>query len=57
MREYDIVVAGGASAGCSAAMTAAQKGVKVIVIEEHPIIGFPRHCTGCFSLQTTIVRF
>ncbi len=46
MKEYDIVVVGGRSAGCSAAKTAAEKGAKVIVIEQHPIIGTPRHCTA-----------
>lgn len=44
--EYDVVIVGGGPAGCSAAKTSAEKGLKTIVIEEHPQIGIPRHCTG-----------
>ncbi|MFH1651246.1 MAG: NAD(P)/FAD-dependent oxidoreductase [Chloroflexota bacterium] len=49
MPEYDIVIAGGGPAGCSAGRTAAQQGAKVAVIEEHPEIGLPRHCSGMFA--------
>jgi digeranylgeranylglycerophospholipid reductase len=44
--EYDLIVVGGGPAGSSAAKAAAEKGIKVIVFEEHPAIGLPRHCTG-----------
>ncbi|MEW6142880.1 MAG: NAD(P)/FAD-dependent oxidoreductase [Chloroflexota bacterium] len=46
MNQYDIVVVGAGPAGCSAARTASQKGARVIVIEEHRVIGLPRHCAG-----------
>jgi len=43
---YDVVIVGAGPAGCSAARVASQKGVKVMVIEEHRVIGLPRHCSG-----------
>ncbi len=46
VKEYDVVVSGGGSAGCSAAKTLAEKGAEVIILEEHPNIGIPRHCPG-----------
>lgn len=45
-KQYDIIVVGAGPGGSSAALTAAKKGSDVIVIEEHPQIGIPRHCTG-----------
>jgi digeranylgeranylglycerophospholipid reductase len=49
MNEYDIVVVGGGPAGCSAARSAAQNGAKVLILEEHPVIGIPSHCSGMFA--------
>jgi digeranylgeranylglycerophospholipid reductase len=46
MKEYDVIVVGAGPAGCSAAKAASQQGARVIMIEEHPIIGAPRHCPG-----------
>jgi digeranylgeranylglycerophospholipid reductase len=46
MKEYDIVVVGAGPGGCSAAKVASEKGAAVLVLEEHPQVGFPRHCTG-----------
>lgn len=46
MTMYDIVVVGAGPAGCSAARTASQKGARVMVIEEHRVVGLPRHCSG-----------
>lgn len=46
MKEYDIVIVGAGPGGSFAAKTAAEKGASVIIIEEHPQIGIPRHCTG-----------
>lgn len=46
MSRYDVVIVGAGPAGCSAAKTASQKGARVIVIEEHRVIGLPRHCSG-----------
>jgi len=44
--QYDIVVVGAGPAGCSAARTASEKGARVVVVEEHRVIGLPRHCSG-----------
>ena len=46
VKQYDIIVVGAGPGGSSAALTAVQKGAEVIVLEEHPQIGIPRHCTG-----------
>jgi flavin-dependent dehydrogenase len=46
MKEYDVIVVGAGPAGCAAATAASRHGVSVIMIEEHPIIGAPRHCPG-----------
>ncbi len=44
-----MVVVGAGPAGCSTALHAAQSGLKVLVLEEHPVIGEPVHCGECFS--------
>ncbi len=44
--DYDVVVVGGGPCGASAAKTAAEKGLKTILLEEHPQIGLPEHCVG-----------
>ncbi len=36
---YDVVVAGGGPAGLSAALTAAQAGAKVLLVEDNPLLG------------------
>ena len=46
MEEYDIAVIGAGPAGSSAAWAASRRGAKTVLIEEHPLIGHPRHCTG-----------
>ena len=46
MKEYDVIVTGAGPAGCAAAKAASQQGARVILIEEHSIIGAPRHCPG-----------
>lgn len=46
MKEYDVIVVGAGPAGSSAAKAASRHGARVIMIEEHPIIGAPRHCPG-----------
>lgn len=37
--EYDVCVVGGGTAGCFAAISAAQKGLKVLVIEKYGCLG------------------
>lgn len=41
---YDVAVVGAGPAGSMTALTAAKKGCKVILIEEHPEIGIPFAC-------------
>jgi len=44
--KYDVVVIGGGPAGCYAAKTAAENGLRTLILEEHGAIGLPRHCVG-----------
>ncbi|MDP2917657.1 MAG: NAD(P)/FAD-dependent oxidoreductase [Dehalococcoidia bacterium] len=46
MNDFDVIVIGGGPAGCYAALTAAKKGLRVAVFEEHGAIGWPRHDPG-----------
>jgi len=41
-----VIVIGGGPAGCYAGLTAATKGCKVAIFEEHRAIGWPRHDPG-----------
>lgn len=44
--EYDVIVIGAGPAGSSAGKAAAERGLKTLILEEHPAIGIPRHCPG-----------
>lgn len=46
MSDFDVIVIGGGPAGCYAALTAAKKGCRVALFEEHGAIGWPRHDPG-----------
>jgi flavin-dependent dehydrogenase len=46
MQKFDVIVIGGGPAGCYAALTAAVKGCRVAIFEEHAAIGWPRHDPG-----------
>ena len=49
--ECDVVVVGAGPAGSLAARTAAEKGTKVILLEEHPEVGRPVFCAEGLSLN------
>ena len=48
MSEYDAIVIGAGPAGCTAAKVAAERGLKVIILEQHKEVGVPQHCGGNF---------
>jgi flavin-dependent dehydrogenase len=45
-QKCDVVVIGAGPVGCYAAKVAAEKGLHVVLLEEHQAIGQPRHCPG-----------
>lgn len=45
-QKYDVVVVGGGAAGCMAALTAAERGAKVLLLERNPKIGRKIYITG-----------
>jgi len=49
--DSDVVVVGAGPAGCVAARSAASKGVRVVLLEEHGEIGSPVHCAEGLSLN------
>ncbi|HLG94544.1 MAG TPA: NAD(P)/FAD-dependent oxidoreductase [candidate division Zixibacteria bacterium] len=46
---YDVIVAGAGPGGSSAALAAAKKGKKVLLLEKHPIVGYPLCCAEGIS--------
>lgn len=46
--EYDVVVVGAGPAGSAAAKAAAEKNMKVIILEQRKDVGTPQHCGGNF---------
>ncbi len=48
---YDVVTVGAGVAGCEAALEAAKKNARVLLLEEHPQVGSPSHCSGVVSLK------
>jgi len=46
-----VVTVGAGVAGCEAALEAAKKNARVLLLEEHPQIGVPSHCSGVVSLK------
>lgn len=49
---YDVVVVGAGPVGSVAAREIAQEGFKVLLVEEHPQIGEPVHCSGLVTPRT-----
>jgi len=48
---YDLITVGAGVAGCEAALEAAKKNARVLLLEEHPQVGSPSHCSGVVSLS------
>lgn len=46
-----VIVVGAGVAGCHAALESARNGSKVVLLEEHPQVGVPSHCSGVVSLN------
>jgi digeranylgeranylglycerophospholipid reductase len=51
MDRYDIAVIGAGPAGTMAAKYAAKAGASVVILEEHPSVGWPVECAGLLGLQ------
>ncbi|HEV8338903.1 MAG TPA: NAD(P)/FAD-dependent oxidoreductase [bacterium] len=51
IHRWDVIVVGGGPAGAMAARTAARAGLRTLLLEEHPEIGAPAHCSGKLSLH------
>jgi digeranylgeranylglycerophospholipid reductase len=47
----DVLVVGAGPAGSMAALTAASLGLRTVLLEEHPEVGCPTHCTGKLSVH------
>ncbi len=51
MTVYDVIVVGAGPAGSEAARAASLAGLRTLLVEEHPTIGIPSHCTGKLSVH------
>src|SRR5712692_2782901 len=49
--DFDVIVVGAGPAGGMAAGTAAARGLRTALVEEHPEIGAPTHCSGKLQLH------
>ncbi len=50
--DADVIVVGCGVAGATAAKTAAALGSRVMVLEDHPHVGIPSHCSGHVGIKT-----
>ena len=53
-KDYDLIVVGAGPAGSSAALTAAEAGISVLLLEEHSEIGAPLACAEGLSRSTIL---
>jgi len=53
MDSFDVAIIGAGPAGTFAAYSAAKKGLRAVVFEEHEKVGEPVHCGECLSLLAT----
>jgi digeranylgeranylglycerophospholipid reductase len=51
MRSFDLTVVGGGPAGLIAASEAARRGLSVLLLEEHGVVGRPERCAGLYSIR------
>jgi digeranylgeranylglycerophospholipid reductase len=49
--DYDVIVVGAGPSGSTAARSIALGGYNVLLVEEHPKVGIPTHCTGKISVN------
>lgn len=49
--DFDVIVVGAGPAGGMAALTAAELGLRTALVEEHPAVGTPVHCSGKLQLH------
>lgn len=49
--DFDVIVVGAGPAGAMAAGTASAMGLRTALIEEHPDVGTPTHCSGKLQLH------
>lgn len=52
MPDFDLIVVGGGPAGCAVARDVAAAGYKVLVAEDHALVGEPLQCSGLISART-----
>ncbi|NLF01254.1 MAG: NAD(P)/FAD-dependent oxidoreductase [Anaerolineales bacterium] len=50
--EFDVIVVGAGPVGSSVAEKLARASVSVALLEEHPAVGMPNHCSGLVSPRT-----
>jgi digeranylgeranylglycerophospholipid reductase len=52
MNDSDVIVVGAGPAGSAAAKAVAERGLKVVLLEEHTAVGIPSHCWGLLQRNT-----
>lgn len=50
-KKFDVAVIGAGPVGSYTAYRLAKEGFSVVLLEEHPVVGEPRHCTGVLGRE------